>query len=102
MERVPVSLTVAGQTYRVVASVPEGDLKRLACVVEAKLFELVPKGRPVPPTAMLLAALSLANELEEERTLRRGRDDHWRERLAGVLARIDHALAEGALEETPS
>ena len=64
VERRTVELRIAGQNYRVVSSAPEEDLQRLAQVVGAKLAELDPKGRPVPPQAMLLAAMALAHEVE--------------------------------------
>ncbi len=92
MDRRTVELRIAGQNYRVVSSAPEEDLKRLALVVGAKLAELVPKGRPVPPQAMLLAAMALAHEVESTRTEQESLERRTRDLLRRTLARIDDAL----------
>ena len=98
MDRRTVELRIAGQSYRVVSSAPEEDLKRLALVVGAKLAELVPKGRPVPPQAMLLAAMALAHEVEAARDEREALERRTRDLLRRTLVRIDDALEpfEGA------
>jgi cell division protein ZapA len=95
MERkAPVSLTVGGQSFKVHASVPEETLRRLAAVVDSRIRELVPPGRPVPPTAMLLAAVALAHDLEEERSKRTSLEARSRDVMRRLLARIDEALEE--------
>jgi cell division protein ZapA len=99
MDRRTVELNVAGQSYRVVSSSPGDELKRLADVVEAKLGEVAPRGRP-PPQAMLLAAIALAHELEVEREKREALERRTRDLLRRVLVRIDDALEPA--EETPS
>ena len=98
MDRRTVELRIAGQSYRVVSSAPEEDLKRLALVVGGKLAELVPKGRPVPPQAMLLAAMALAHEVEAARGERESLERRTRDLLRRALVRIDDALEpfEGA------
>ena len=95
MGRTPVELHVGGQTYRVVASADEGELKELAQVVDARLRELS-GGRPVVAQTLLLAAMSLAHDLEEERAKYRALEQRSREMLRTVLQRID-----AALEATP-
>lgn len=92
MNRAPVELRVGGQTYRVVASAAEDELRRLADVVDARLRELTQPGRQVSPQALLLAAISLAHDLEEERARRRRVEVRSREMLQTVLERIDAAL----------
>ena len=92
VDRRTVELRIAGQSYRVVSSAPEEDLHRLAGVVGAKLAELVPKGRPVPPQAMLLAAMALAHEVETVRGERESLERRTRELLGRALGRIDDAL----------
>jgi cell division protein ZapA len=92
VDRRTVELRIAGQSYRVVSSAPEEDLKRLALVVGAKLAELVPKGRPVPPQAMLLAAMALAHEVEAARGERESLERRTRDLLRRALVRIDDAL----------
>jgi cell division protein ZapA len=92
MNRAPVELRVGGQTYRVVASTAEDELKRLAEIVDSRLRELVPPGRGIPPQALLLAAIALAHDLEEERTCRRRVEVRSREMYESLLQRIDDAL----------
>ncbi len=92
MSKTPVALNVGGQSYRIVASVPEPVLRRLAGVVDERIRQLVPPGKPVPPTAILLAAIALANDLEEEREKRQGVEARSRDVLRRLLARIDDAL----------
>jgi len=92
VDRRTVELRIAGQSYRVVSSAPEEDLKRLALVVGAKLAELVPKGRPVPPQAMLLAAMALAHEVETARGEQEALERRTRDLLRRTLVRIDDAL----------
>jgi cell division protein ZapA len=98
VDRRTVELRIAGQSYRVVSSAPEEELKRLALVVGSKLAELVPKGRPVPPQAMLLAAMALAHEVEAARGERESLERRTRDLLRRTLVRIDDALEpfEGA------
>jgi cell division protein ZapA len=100
-ERRTVELRIAGQSYRVVSSASESELRRLAGVVSAKLSELTPRGRAAHPQAILLAAIALAHELEAERGRRESLERRTRDLLRRVLVRIDDALeplepAEGA------
>lgn len=95
MGRTPVELHVGGQTYRVVASADEAELKELAKVVDARLHD-VSGGRPVQAQTLLLAAISLAHDLEAERAKYQALEQRSREMLRTVLQRID-----AALEATP-
>lgn len=97
--RAPVTLNVGGQQYRVVASVPEESLRRLAAVVDERIRAIVPRGKPVTPNAILLAAIALANEVEEERDKRAAIEKRSRDVLRRLLARIDEAL-EAPEDET--
>jgi cell division protein ZapA len=92
VDRRTVELRIGGQNYRVVSSAPEEDLKRLALVIGAKLDELVPKGRPMPPQAMLLAAMALAHDVESARGERESLERRTRDLLRRTLVRIDDAL----------
>jgi cell division protein ZapA len=93
-----VELRVAGQNYRVVSSVSEDDLRRLAAVVSSKLVEIGGKGRPPAPQAMLLAAITLAHELESQREANQRLELRTRELLRKTLARVDAALEPLASE----
>ena len=70
----------------------EDELSTLAEVVNAKLAEVVPPGRPEPPQALLLAALALAHDLEEERSRSRSLERKSRDMLRRVLVRLDSVL----------
>ena len=92
MDGRPVSLRVAGQSYKVVSSASEEELQRLADTVTAKVEELTPHGRSAAPQAVILAAIALAYELEEERARRLMVERRAKEMLRRVLGRIDDAL----------
>jgi cell division protein ZapA len=92
MDGRPVSLRVAGQSYKVVSSASEEELRRLADAVNAKVEELTPAGRSASPQAVILAAMALAHELELERARRVSLERRARDMLRRVLGRIDDAL----------
>jgi cell division protein ZapA len=98
MERRAIQLRVAGQTYKVVSSADEEELRHLAALVDDRVGALVPKGRTVPANAILLAAIALAHDLEEERSKRSSLERRARDVLRRVLMRIDHALEMDASE----
>jgi cell division protein ZapA len=87
-----VQLRIAGQSYRVVSSASEEELQRLAETVSAKVHELTPPGKTPSSQAVLLAAIALAHELEEERSRRVAVERRAREMLRRLLGRIDDAL----------
>jgi cell division protein ZapA len=93
-----VHLRVGGQTYRVTTSSSDEELQRLAAVVDQKLATVVPPGRTVTPQAMLLAAMALAYELEEERSRTATVAARARGAFGRMLQRVDAALdaTEGA------
>ncbi len=91
----PVELKVGGQTYRVVATAEETELKRLADLVDARLRSMSAPGRPISPQSLLLAAISLAHDLEEEKRKRVQLEARSKEMLKSVLARIDAAIEAG-------
>lgn len=99
MGAAPVELRVGGQTYRVVASAEEGELRRLADMVDARLRDLVAPGRQLHPQALLLAAIALAHDLEQERERRQQVEQRSKEMLTTLLTRIDAALES---TETPA
>lgn len=83
---------MGGQTYRVVASASEEDLRRLAAVVDARLRAITPPGRAVSPQALLLAAIALAHDLEEEKSRNSKLATRSREMLGSIMTRIDAAI----------
>ena len=94
MDTRPVQLQVGGQSYKVVSSASEDDLQRLADAVSAKVDELTPRGKTAPAQAVLLAAIALAHELEQERARRLDVERRTRDMLRRVLVRIDDVLEE--------
>ncbi|RYZ07183.1 MAG: cell division protein ZapA [Myxococcales bacterium] len=92
MAGTPVELKVGGQTYRVVASAEEAELKRLADLVDARLRAMSAPGKAISPQSLLLAAISLAHDLEEEKRKRLQLEARSKEMLRSVLTRIDAAL----------
>ena len=89
-----VHLRVGGQTYRVVTSASDEELQRLAAVVDQKLAAVCPPGRTITPQAMLLAAMALANDLEEERARSEALKTRARGAFGRMLERVDAALGE--------
>src|SRR5262245_8650394 len=96
MNGIPVELRVGGQTYRVVASSGEEELRRLAEIVDSRLRSLTSAGRQVSPHTLLLAALSLAHDLEEERARCTKLEARSREMLGSLITRIDAAISATA------
>lgn len=91
VERSPVELQVGGQKYRVLASAGDETLLRLAALVDSKLREHAGPHLN-SPQGLLLAAMALAHELEEERARRQQVEHRSREVLRSVLTRVDSAL----------
>ena len=87
-----IQLRVGGQTYRVTSTSDEDQLRHLAGLVDERVAELIPKGRAVPANAILLAAIALAHDLEQERSTRSTLERRTRDVLRRVLMRIEHAL----------
>ena len=104
MAKSPVELRVGGQTYRVLSSASPEELERLASVVDDKVFALSPAGRPIAPQALLLAAIALAHEAEEQRQRADRIAERSRDALSQILVRVDDslALADEVLSRTSS
>lgn len=92
MARAAVEVKVGGQLYRLVASSGEQSVQRYAGVVNERLRELTGAERPAHPQAMLLVAMALAHDLEEERALRNAAREHSEAMLRSLLQRVNAAL----------
>jgi cell division protein ZapA len=92
-----VHLRIGGQTYRVVTSASDEELQRLAAVVDKKLAAVVPPGRAVTPQAMLLAAMALAHDLEEERAKSAAISAKARGAVGRMIERVDAVLSEAQI-----
>jgi cell division protein ZapA len=96
-----VELRIAGQSYRVVSSAPESELQRLAALVSDKLAELAPAGRQPPPQGLLLVAMALAHDVEEERGRRRSVESRTQELLRRLLSHIDGIVSPEEASSMP-
>jgi cell division protein ZapA len=96
-------VNVGGHLYKLVASAGEQSLQRYAGVVNERLRELTGSDRATHPQAMLLVAMALAHDLEEERTRHRALRAQAEESLRSMLARVNAALddAEESGEPLP-
>jgi cell division protein ZapA len=88
-----VELHVGGQKYRVVSSASPDELERLARVVDDKLASLIPPGKPINAQSILLAAMALAHDLEEERRRAGELARDARTTLERIVGRVDDAIA---------
>jgi len=100
MSPATVALTIGGQTYRVRSAATEQELRRLAAMVDARLRII--SGSPqtsLPPQALLLVAIALAHDLENEQALRKQLEREAQATLQLLLDRIDGAIqnADAAL-----
>lgn len=75
-----------------VGSAGEQSLHRYAALVNERLRELTGSERAVHPQAMLLVAMALAHDLEEERARHRELRVQAEESLRSMLARVNAAL----------
>lgn len=97
MVRPPVEVTVGGQSYRLVASAEEQTLRRCAQLVDQRLSEMTRNDRSPPPQALLLVALSLAHDLEEERARHAREAEGMEQKLRRLLGTVEEAL--GGVDE---
>jgi cell division protein ZapA len=88
----PVEVKIGGFSYRVTGSASEAELNRLAGIVDQRLRALGGPSRNPSPHSLVLVAMTLAHELEEERTARRRVEARSQEMLQSLLERVDAAL----------
>jgi cell division protein ZapA len=93
-----VELKVAGQSVRVVSSAGDDELQGLAGVINRRLAEMGPVARS-QPQSLLLVAMALAHDLEEERERRATLEARTRGLLRHLLGRIDAAVSESSGED---
>jgi cell division protein ZapA len=92
MMRAAVEVHVGGQLYRLVASSGEQTIQRYAGVVNDRLRELTGSERSSHPQAMLLVAMALAHDLEQERAQRASERRNTEAQLRQLLGRVNEAL----------
>ncbi len=93
MPSTPIELHVAGQAFRVHSDADPAKLHGLAAVVDSQAKACNPNGRLTPTQALLYAALTLAERLEELARETQQFEDNTRDTLYGILHRIDAAVA---------
>lgn len=92
MVRPAVEVNVGGQLYRLVASSGDQSVQRYASIVNERLRDLTGSDRPSHPQAMLLVAMALAHDLEEERARGVARREQAEAMLRNLLDRVNAAL----------
>jgi len=104
MSQGPVAIKIGGQTYRVRAQASEQELQRLAATVDSRLRQLPATSLgAASQQALLLVALSLAHELDNERAARKNLQRDTAELLQLLLDHVDRTLAtaEAAIAAVP-
>jgi cell division protein ZapA len=96
MTRRTVPLTIGAREYKVVSSAEPEELQRLAAVVNAKLAAVAQGSRLDPAHVLVLAALALAHDLDEEQGRARHIERKSRDMLRRVLVRLDSVLDDSA------
>lgn len=92
-KRRTVQLTLAGRQYKIVTTASDADLARLAGRVERRLKD-VAGSRGATPEAILLTAMALAHDVEQE-SARADRVLEKAKRAATeLLERVDAVLGE--------
>ena len=97
MHRRSVEVIVAGQKVKLVSTATDEELRALAAAVSERVEQVAPRGRPSTPQALVLAAMSLAHDLEVERAKREALERKTRDSVRRMLVRVDQAL-EGSAE----
>ena len=92
MARPAVEVNVGGQLYRLVASSGEQTIRRYAGLVNERLRDVTGSEKPSHPQAMLLVALALAHDLEEEKARNVALREQAEGMLRGLLDRVNAAL----------
>ena len=89
------TLTIRGSTIQLRTDMSQGDLSRLAQYVDKKFREIDPKGNLPQNKVAILASLSIASELWEERQRNRKHRDDLVRRLEHLHEMLDEALNGG-------
>lgn len=87
-----VELSIAGETVKVVTTAEDGELQRLAAAVQDKIAALAPPGRPPSVKVLVLVAMALAHEVEQQRARADEIAAKARDSLRKLLGRVDGAL----------
>jgi cell division protein ZapA len=87
-----VQVNVRGQSYRLVTSATDEEIRRMEAVVNDKLGQIIAPGRPVPANALLLVSMALAHELEQAKAAAEATRLNTRRSFNQVLGRVDAAL----------
>ncbi len=93
-----VTLDIAGSKYRMTADADDGQLEKLAALVNERVAALGPKAaRTASPAQMLaIVALGLADDLLAAEKRARQVEDTTRRAVAKAIERIDRRLAADA------
>jgi len=90
----PVAIRIGGQIYRVRAQASEQELHRLAANVDARLRQLSASSFGASSQqGLLLVAISLVHELDNERSARKKLQQDTAEILQLLLEQVERTLA---------
>ncbi len=89
-----VTLDIAGASYRMLVDADERHLARLAQIVNERVEKLGPKAqqKASPAQLLVMAALSLADDLVQAESRAQNIEDSTRRAIVGAIARIDRRL----------
>lgn len=91
-----VTLTIAGQPLSLRTDADEATLEAMSAIVNDRLQQVQAAAKGAPPQRVLiLAVLTLAEELVKERTGHAAALATIRDEAARAIAQIDEALADG-------
>jgi cell division protein ZapA (FtsZ GTPase activity inhibitor) len=88
----PVELSVGGHAYRVHTDTDPAKIERLASILDDQIRACDPKGKLTATQALLYAALTLAERLDDEQNECARFEAQTRQNLKGILTRIDAAI----------
>jgi cell division protein ZapA (FtsZ GTPase activity inhibitor) len=87
-----LEIVIGGQSYRLFSDAEPSKLKRLAAIVDDQVNACDPLRKLSPNQALLYAALTLAEQLDQDRSARLSFETQTRESLEKILHRIDATI----------
>jgi cell division protein ZapA (FtsZ GTPase activity inhibitor) len=90
-----VKVTLMGKPFTLQTDEDEAHVQRVAALVDARVAELQVRASSLPPQSLaLLAALTIADDLEKERAGHARRDDGLRDQVQRLRMRIKSAVGD--------
>jgi cell division protein ZapA (FtsZ GTPase activity inhibitor) len=89
------TVKIHGSSYQLRTDLNDEELSRIAAYVDGKMKELDPKRSLPPGKVSVLASMTIAGELMEERGRSKGDRQSFTDRLERLHDLLDDALGEG-------